>query len=342
MSLKSNKSSNFAKLFGAIFGGMLIGLPAISVAQQAPVRSAGTKINPCPSIFYEEPHNNRVMVPQGCTPNAYTTRMNAQGMGMSNSAVAPTPDQTRLGVGGEAPGSSSSNTQQNYNNTNESNTGASRPQPLNYPNRGIPNSQIDSNTGNRVNGPAGGYTNLRQSQQDQSYNDRNTNRDYNQSSTMQSQDSRNYSSSNQGIPNSQIDSNTGRRVNGPAGGYTNPRQSQQDQSNLGGRYQNAVAAVSPSDGRVTVRLINKTNAPITFQAVGDTQVRTLAGRSEIALQGLRIPTTVTFYRQDRGLLMVTPRSSESGVLEVTMQETTNFAMDRTALRIENNGSVYLN
>jgi hypothetical protein len=320
MSLKSNKSRNSAKLFGAIFGGMLISLPAIAVAQQAPVRNAGSKINPCPSIFYEEPHNNRVMVPQGCTPNAYTARMNAQGMGMSNSAVAPTPDQTRLGVGGEAP------------------------QPLNYPNRGIPNSQIDSNTGNRVNGPAGGYTNLRQSQQDQSYNDRNrdSNRDYNQSSTMQSQDSRNYSSSNQGIPNSQINSNTGRRVNGPAGGYTNQRQSQQDQSNLGGRYQNAVAAVSPSDGRVTVRLVNKTNAPITFQAVGDTQVRTLAGRSEIALQGLRVPTTVTFYRQDRGLLMVTPRNSQSGVLEVTMQETTDFAMDRTALRIENNGSVYLN
>ena len=256
MSLKSNKSRNSAKLFGAICSGMLIGLPTIAVAQQAPVRSTGSKINPCPSIFYEEPHNNRVMVPQGCTPNAYTTRMNATGMGMSNSSVAPTPDQTRLGVGGEAP------------------------QPLNYPNRGIPNSQIDSNTG--------------------------------------------------------------RRINGPAGGYTNSRQSQQNQSNLGGRYQNAVAAVSPSDGRVTVRLVNNTNAPIVFQAVGDTQVRTLAGRSEIALQGLRVPTTVTFYRQDRGLLMVTPRSSESGVLEVTMQETTDFAMDRTALRIENNGNVFLN
>lgn len=126
----SLKSHNYAKLFGAICSGMFIGLPAIAVAQQAPVTSAGSKINPCPSIFYEEPHNNRVMVPQGCPPNAYTTRMNATGMGMSNSEVAPTPDQTRLGVGGEAPG-----TEQNYNNINQSNTGASRPQPLNYPNR---------------------------------------------------------------------------------------------------------------------------------------------------------------------------------------------------------------
>jgi hypothetical protein len=229
MSNKSNKSRNSAKLFGAIFGGMLIGLPAISAAQaqQVPTSQAGPKVNPCPSIFYEEPHNSQVMVPQGCPANSYTTRMNAQGMGMSNSAVAPTPEQTRLGVGGEAPSGSSYNTQQN-------------------------------------------------------------------------------------------------------------------QSNLGGRYQNAVAAVSPTDGRITVRLINNTNAPITFQAVGDTQVRTLAGRSEVALQGLRVPTTVTFYRQDRGLLKVTPRSSESGVLEVSMQETTDFAMDRTALRIENNGNVYLN
>ncbi len=344
MSNKSNKSRNSAKLFGAIFGGMLIGLPAISAAQaqQAPTGQSGSKVNPCPRIFYEEPHNSQVMVPSGCPANAYTTRMNAQGMGMSNSAVAPTPEQTRLGVGGEAPSGSSYNTQQNYNSTNQSTQGAvPSPQPLNYPNRGIPSSQIDSSTGNRVNGPAGGYTNLRQSQQDQSYNN-NSNRDYNQSSTMQSQDSSNYSSSNQGIPQSQIDSNTGRRVNGPAGGYNNLRQSQQDQSNLGGRYQNAVAAVSPTDGRITVRLINNTNAPITFQAVGDTQVRTLAGRSEVALQGLRVPTTVTFYRQDRGLLKVTPRSSESGVLEVNMQETTDFAMDRTALRVENNGDVYLN
>lgn len=246
MSLKSNTVRNSAKLLGAIFGGMLISLPAISVAQQAPANRAGSKINPCPSIFYEEPHNNRVMVPQGCPANAYTTQMNARG-GMSNSAVAPTPDQTRLGVGGEAPSSS----EQNYNNTNQSNTGA------------VP--------------------------------------------SPQSQDAQSNS-----------------------------------QTNLGGRYQNAVAAVSPRDGRITVRLINNTNAPITFQAVGDTQVRTLDGRSEIALQGLRVPTTVTFYRQDRGLLMVTPKSSESGVLEVTMQETTDFAMDRTALRIENNGSVYLN
>jgi hypothetical protein len=279
----NSKLHNSAKLLGAIFGGVLISLPAISVAQtqQAPINRAGSRVNPCPSIFYEEPHNNQVQVPQGCTPNAFTARMNAQG-GMFNSSVAPTSDQTRLGVGGEAPGSNSYNNQRSYNNTNQSNAGAvPSPEPLNNPNSGIPNSQIDSRTGNRVNGPAGGYTNLRQSQQNQ-------------------------------------------------------------QSNLGGRYQNAVAAVSPSDGRVTIRLINNTNAPISFQAIGDTQIRTLAGRSEIALQGLRIPTTVTFYRQDRGLLMVTPKSSESGVLEVTMQETTDFAMDRTALRIENNGSVYLN
>jgi hypothetical protein len=271
MSQKSRKLSNSAKLFGAICGGMLIGLPAIATAQQVPTNSSSSKVNPCPSIFYEEPHNNRVMVPQGCTPNAFTSRMNATGMGMnSNTSAMPTPEQTQLGVGGEAPSSDSSSMQ---------NTVVPSPQPLNYPNRGIPNSQIDS---------------------------------------------------------------SGNRVNGPAGGYTNQRPSQNEQSNLGGRYQNAVAAVTPNDGRITVRLVNKTNAPITFQAVGDTQVRTLAGRSEIALQGLRVPTTVTFYRQDRGLLMVTPKTSESGVLEVRMQETTDFAMDRTALRIENNGSVYLN
>ncbi|MBF2067040.1 MAG: hypothetical protein IGS39_21895 [Calothrix sp. C42_A2020_038] len=257
MSKTTYKLRNSVKMLGAIFGGMLVSLPAILPvqAQQSPTIRPGSQVNPCPSIFYEEPHNNRVMVPEGCTPNAFTARVNAERMGMS-----PTPEQTRLGVGGEAPVPS--------------------PAPLNQPNQGIPSDRVDSSTGIRISGPAGGYTSRRLSQ--------------------------------------------GRQTSSS-------------------RYQNAIAAVSPTAGRVTVRLVNKTNAPITFQAVGDTQVRTLAGRSKVSLQGLQVPTTVTFYRQDRGLLMVTPKTtSESGVLEVSMQETTDFAMDRTALRIENNGAVYLN
>jgi len=406
---KTNNFRNSVQLVGVIFGGLLISLPLVpsANAQQQPTTQSNRQANPCPSIFYEEPHNSRVSVPQGCRPNAFTSRTNAQGQNSNSVGAVSSSGQTQLGVGGEAPYNSSGSTSQNYNSQNgnqssmmQQGTVAPSPQPLNNPNRGIPNSQIDPNTGNRVNGPAGGYSNQRQSSMDsQSYSssqsgnessmmqgrsnsstnrgipnsqiDPNTgnrvngpaggysnqrqssmdsqsysNNQSNNQQSMNSQVNTSNSSTNRGIPNSQIDPNTGNRVNGPAGGYSNLRQSgtqSQINSTNGNRYQNAVATVSATDGRVSVRLMNKTNAPIVYQVIGDTQLRTLAGRSEVMLQGLRTPTNVAFYRQDRGLLMVTPQgSSQNGMLDVTLQETTDFAMDRTSMRIENNGSVYLN
>jgi hypothetical protein len=342
---------NSIQAAGVIFGGLLISLPAIFQTAHAQQTNTITnlKLNPCPSIFYEEPHNNQVLVPQGCRPNAYTIRTNAQGINSGNNVGAtPSPGQTQLGVGGEAP-NNNTDTSQNYNSqyrnpsSMQQGTAVPSPQPLDYPNRGIPNSQIDPNTGNRINGPAGGYTNLRQSRQD-SRND--SNNQYNNQSSVNSQVNTSNSSTNQAVPNSQIDPNSGNRINGPAGGYTNQRQlgtQSQINSTTGNRYQNAVATVSPSDGRVSVRLVNKTNAPIVYQVIGDTQLRSLGGRTEVMLQGLRTPANVAFYRQDRGLLMVTPQtSSRSGMLDVTLQETTDFAVDRTSMRIENNGAVYLN
>jgi hypothetical protein len=278
MNKQINKFCNSIQFAGVIFSGLLIGLPAISQtaqAQQKSVNVPASQVNPCPRIFYEEPHNNRVRVPQGCPPNAFTNRKNTQGTSSGSSS-----NQTQLGVGGEAPDSnvdSQSSTSQT--------TVVPAPQPLNSPNQSIPSSQINPNTGSRINGSAGGYTQRWQTQQN-------------------SRDNSRLSTSN--------------------------------------RYENAVAAVSPTDGRVSVLLVNQTNAPIVYQAIGDTQQRILPGRSQITLQGLNTPANVAFYRQDRGLLMVTPRSYAQGTLEVTLQETTDFAMDRTALRIENNGAVYLN
>jgi hypothetical protein len=60
-------------LLGTIFGGLLISIPQATVAQQPT-----SKANPCPSIFYEEPHNSRVLVPQGCPPNTATFRLSGQ------------------------------------------------------------------------------------------------------------------------------------------------------------------------------------------------------------------------------------------------------------------------
>lgn len=101
--------------------------------------------------------------------------------------------------------------------------------------------------------------------------------------------------------------------------------------------------VTLSGNRVNITLINKTNAAISYQAIGDTQIRTLPGRETVTLRELRVPTTLTFDRQDFGLLNITPKQSEKapGTIEVTLDAATNLAADGTTLRVEDNGSVFL-
>lgn len=55
------------------------------------------------------------------------------------------------------------------------------------------------------------------------------------------------------------------------------------------------------------------------------------------------PVTLTFKRDDGGLLMVSPQaSSESGMLEVTFTETTDLTTDRTTMTVQKTGAVFLN
>ena len=53
--------------------------------------------------------------------------------------------------------------------------------------------------------------------------------------------------------------------------------------------------------------------------------------------------TITTVRQDEGLLDVVPIStSEGGMLEVSLDESTNLADNLGALRIQTDGQVFLN
>lgn len=77
---KLNRSSlKEVGLVGTIFGSLLVGFSAIT--QSAVAQPRISQINPCPRIFYEEPHRNRVMVPAGCPPNAATLRLAYQAIG---------------------------------------------------------------------------------------------------------------------------------------------------------------------------------------------------------------------------------------------------------------------
>ncbi|TAE58116.1 MAG: hypothetical protein EAZ76_08560 [Nostocales cyanobacterium] len=107
--------------------------------------------------------------------------------------------------------------------------------------------------------------------------------------------------------------------------------------------QDPITKVALVDGRTNVKLINDTNTKITYQVIGDTPPRILSGKSNVNLRGLNTPITLTFQREDGGFLMVTPiTTSQTGNLEVKLQATTDISQDRSAMRIQDNGSVFLN
>ena len=217
-------------LTGGLISGLLIAIPALTTRSIA----ATPGINPCPAIYYEEPHNSSRLVPSGCRPNAFTQSVNAAG----GAPVSP--------------------------NTN----------------------------GNQLNqsGPAG----------------------------------------NQGSSGSQLN-----RIS--------PTTSEPAQPPLPETQEDAIATVIPSNGNVDVVLRNTTNAVITYEVIGQTQQRTLAGGEEVVLQSLPLPVTITTVRQDRGLVDIqamTPTSS--GRIVFSLGASAQLNSEQGAIRIQQSGQVFVN
>lgn len=115
------------------------------------------------------------------------------------------------------------------------------------------------------------------------------------------------------------------------------KQSQPDQLPI------PLAIVRLDSSTLDIRMINASGAELNYQVIGDTDFRLLNAQSDITLQDLSIPTTITFRRSDGGLLTPTIEVNNSeGTLTLILQPTEDFASDRTALRIEPTGAVYLN
>ena len=60
--------------------------------------------------------------------------------------------------------------------------------------------------------------------------------------------------------------------------------------------------IVPVNGKVNVRLTNKTNDRLFYQVVGQTNRRSLAENSTVALQALILPVSIVFRRPDGALL----------------------------------------
>jgi len=285
--MSSQKLRKFTEIIGAVCGGLLISVPAISqtaVAQQptsVTSQQSTPKVNPCPSIFYEEPHNNRVIVPQGCPPNAITQRLANQGL-LPTVRTTSSPYQTGLGVGGETP-----------------QAGATKVNPC-------PRIYYEEPFNSRNLVPQGCPPNaFSQGQQPQG------------------------ETTTQGVPVTP---------------QTSTSRNTTTQTPLPSEQQAPRTTIALANGRVNVRFINDTGARITYQVIGDTEPRSLEGKANVMLQDISAPVTVTFQREDGGLLSVTPQASteQPGMLEVTFDETTDVSQDTKAMRIQQNGSVYLN
>lgn len=103
------------------------------------------------------------------------------------------------------------------------------------------------------------------------------------------------------------------------------------------------ARVTPTEGMVVIKLVNTTNALINYQIVGATPPRTLGEQSEIVLQNLKTPLTLTYQRPDGGLLLVRPQATATpGMLQVSFGATTDLGVDTKSMEVQEDGKVILN
>lgn len=304
--MKSNfvTLSKYAQFLGTICGGLVISLPLglQAISQTVSAQQSTSVLNPCPRIYYEEPYNTRLNSPQNCPPNAYTLRQLNQGFipGSPTSAI-PSPEETRLGVGGEYPTDNQAFNQSPDYRTQRTTPDSALPPPSTPEAEG----QITPPTTRPTPTPTGRPTTVPRP--------------------------------------TPIPTPTGRPTTRPR--PTQPPGSPSSEIPTRSQIQTLVPSttIALRDGRVNVRLINDTGAKITYQVIGDTAPRSLEDRNEARLEGLNAPTTLTFQRDDEGLVKVTPRPSrERGTLEVTLQGTTDVNQDRKTLRIQDNGGVFLN
>ncbi|BBD54828.1 MULTISPECIES: hypothetical protein [Planktothrix] len=117
--------------------------------------------------------------------------------------------------------------------------------------------------------------------------------------------------------------------------------SNSEKDDLPPRFPLPSARVGAVNGIVTIKLINNSNTPIQYQLIGGTRQELLAKNATIQVQGSP-PITLTYQRQDGGSLLVIPKQTSPGVLEVQFEVTNNFSLDTRSMNITEAGSVFLN
>ncbi len=104
----------------------------------------------------------------------------------------------------------------------------------------------------------------------------------------------------------------------------------------------AVATVSPSSGRVDVSLVNATGTIVSYQVLGNTDERSLYADMRSNLRGLPAPANVSFYRPDRGPIVVKTKTIGPNKIEVTLSRGNGPDDDHSFLTVQESGKVILN
>ncbi|NJN31815.1 MAG: hypothetical protein HC824_16340 [Synechococcales cyanobacterium RM1_1_8] len=103
------------------------------------------------------------------------------------------------------------------------------------------------------------------------------------------------------------------------------------------------AQLTPQAGAITITIINRINSTVIVEVIDETGPRRLEGDRTTRLTNLPTPVTVTLNRVDGGLLRVLPRQQgAANALEVFLDAELDLGLDRSALTIETDGSVFLN
>ncbi len=104
------------KILGTIVGSFAIALPLTTAKSSAIPSVPNPGVNPCPSIYYEEPYNSKLIVPQSCQPNAATQEWLEQGYAPYPQFLIPNQGNFIPSVGGMAPFPLQSNNPEDTNN----------------------------------------------------------------------------------------------------------------------------------------------------------------------------------------------------------------------------------
>jgi len=108
-------------------------------------------------------------------------------------------------------------------------------------------------------------------------------------------------------------------------------------------------AMPLSQDNISVQIENMTPDSITYQALGDTEPRTLEANASTTLEGLHVPATVTFsyigIARDRstgdGLTKASVSSKTANTLHLVIQPTDNLDTEVSNLTVESNGNVFV-